>query len=72
MLAVTNAGFCVSLQNEIGHPADCHRRLIKVPELRAHGILIGSKHVIGHYYSKENCVLSFVVKKKKNCGFYDL
>ena len=30
VLAVTNAGFCVSPQNEIGHSACCHRWLMRV------------------------------------------
>lgn len=30
-LALANAGSCVGLHNNIGHPAYCHRRLMRVP-----------------------------------------
>ena len=43
VLAVASAVSCVGQQNKIGHPARCHRRLMQVPVLSAHGIEIGSK-----------------------------
>ena len=35
---VANAGSCVGPQIKIGHPVRCHRRLMSVPLLSAHGI----------------------------------
>ena len=52
VLAVANVGSCVGLQNEIGHPARCHQRLMSVPVLGAHGIKIGSKTCLTYEYGE--------------------
>ena len=37
VLAVVRAAFCVGVQNEIGQPARCHRRLMQVPVVETFG-----------------------------------
>ena len=38
VLAVANAGFCMGLQYETGHPAYHHRRLMQVPMFSVRGM----------------------------------
>ena len=62
-IAVAMAGSCVSPQNKISHPAFCHRQLIQVPMLCAHGIEISFQNV-------SLCII--IVREIHICGYREL
>ena len=58
------AGSCVDPQNQTGHPAHCHRQLMQVPVLSAHGILNRLQNMC---YDKSDRCLSLLLIELAFC-----